>query len=237
MRRRLSIWLAAAILTALPVREARAQLFGFPAQEVTQLLNHAQLVMTYIKEAQIALQAIQMAQIMAREGLNLAKAPKTNITADLSTLSAILVQSQGLAGDMARMDATFRSVYAPYTPTPITNYANSYNAWSATSLNTIHGMLAAAGMQGNMLLNEQLWMAQIDAMNQTPLGRDQALQLGNQIGTQEVAQLQKLRELMIADMSSKAAVTAQQVNAQQQQQAAQQNSFAHASWAADGRTW
>jgi hypothetical protein len=36
------------LLIGVPVQEARAQLFGLGATEITQLLNHAQLAMTYI---------------------------------------------------------------------------------------------------------------------------------------------------------------------------------------------
>jgi len=226
-------------LLCVPVQEARAQFWNpLGATEITQLLNHAQLAMTYIKEAQTALNAIQMAQMMVREGVNLAQHPSTNISYDLGMLSSILMQSQGLAGDMAQMDAAFRQTYGIYGgPDAAMNYALQYNNWANTTLNTIRGSVNAAGYQGTMLQNEQMWMAQIQRMNQTTMGRDQSLQLGNTIATEEVAQLQKLRQLMIADMGSKGALAAQQVNTQQAQQAAQQNGFAHANWAADGRIW
>jgi len=233
-------WLAIALsvaLTGIPVRQARAQFLGLGATEITQLLNHAQMVMTYVKEAQTALNAIQMAQMMVREGQLLVQHPSTNIMADLGMLSTIMVQSQGLAGDMAQMDARFRQTYGTYNgPDPTISYALKYNDWANTTLKTVNGALNAAGYQGGMLQNGQLWMAQIQAMNRMPLGRDQSLQLGNTIATEEVAQLQALRQLMIADMQSKAAFTAQQVNTQQSQQAAAQAGFAHASWTADQRS-
>jgi len=226
------------LLVGVPVQEARAQLFGLGATEITQLLNHAQLAMTYIKEAQTALNAIQMAQMMVREGVNLAQHPTTNIAYDLGMLSSILVQSQGLAGDMAQMDVAFRQTYGNYSgPDAATQFALQYNNWANTTLNTIRGSVNAAGYQGSMLGNEQAWMTQIQMMNKTTMGRDQSLQLGNTIAIEEIAQLQKLRQLMIADMTSKGAFTAQQVNGQQAQQAAQQNGFAHANWTADTKSW
>jgi type IV secretion system protein TrbJ len=74
-------------------------------------------------------------------------------------------------------------------------------------------------------------------MSQQPMGRDQSLQLGNTIATEEISQLQKLRQLMISDMSAKAAYTAQQTNLQQTQQMAQQNALAHAAWTSDNLSW
>ena len=226
------------VLLGIPVQEARAQLFGVGATEITQIMNHVQLMMTYLKQAQTALNAIQMAQMMVREGVSLAQHPSTNIAYDLGMLSNILVQSQGLAGDMAQMDVAFRQAYGNYNgPDAAVQYALKYNDWTKTTLNSIRGSVNAAGYQGSMLGNEQAWMQQIQLMNRTPMGRDQSLQLGNTIAVEEIAQLQKLRQLMIADLSSKAAFTAQQVNGQQAAAAAQRNGFAHADWQADQRAW
>ncbi|MGA8026200.1 MAG: hypothetical protein WB992_03585 [Bryobacteraceae bacterium] len=233
-------WLAIAlsIATLAPVNEAPAQwVVSDPPLQVTTLIMHAQQVMQYIKEAQTALQAIQMAQMMAREGIMLAKHPSTNIMADLNMLSTILVQSQGLAGSMAQMDVMFRNTYAPFSPSPVVNWASAYNNWASTTLKTLNGSLNAAGYQGGMLQNEQMWMQQVQAMNQLPLGRDASLQLGNSIATEEVAQLQSLRQLMIADMQSKAAYTAQAVNTQQAQQTAAQSGMTYSVPTADARSW
>ena len=234
-------WIALTVCLVLlgwPTQQARAQFgFGLGATEITQLLNHAQLAMSYIQEAQTALNAIQMAQMMVIEGQQLVQHPTTSITVDLLALANILQQAQGLAGDMAQMDATFQNVYAPYSPTPLVTFASAYGGCVNTTLNTIHGSLNAAGYQSSMLNNEQNFMQTIQAMMQTPEGRDQALQLGNVIGTEEVAQLQKLRQLMIADMSAKQAFTAQQNLQQQAQQNVQQNAFTHANWTADQRGW
>jgi type IV secretion system protein TrbJ len=246
MRKRswLSIGLSIAFL-GIPCQKASAQIFGGGAvictnceSEPTAVAMHARQVMQYIQEAQTALRAIQMAQMMVTEGKMLATHPSTNIMADLSMLSTILVQSQGLAGTMAQMDAQFRQTYGNYNgPDPAVSFALKYNNWATTTLKTINGSLNSAGYQGGMLQNERLWMTQIQAMNQMPLGRDQSLQLGNTIATEEVAQLQALRQLMIADMQSKAAFTAQQVSAQQAQQVAQQSGFTYVQPVTDSRIW
>lgn len=245
MRRKGWIVLSACVvLLGLPSRNASAQLLGGGvvvctncADEPTSLAQRATQLLQYIKEAETALNAIAIAQQMVREGMNLAQHPSTNIAADLGTLSTILIQSQGLAGDLAQMDATFRTIYTPYSPSPVVTWADAYSAWATTTLNTIHGTANAAGMQSSMLMNEQLFMAQVQSMNQTDMGQDQLIQLGNTIGVEEVSQLEKLRQLMIADMGSKAAFLAQQVNTQQNQQAAQTDEFTHTTWIGDGKAW
>ena len=216
---------------------AEAQFIGLGATEITQLLNHAQLVMSYLKEAQTALNAIQMARMMVREGVQLAQHPATSITADLATLDHILVLSQGLAGTMAQMDKQFTTIYQNYNPNSTLSYFAAYDKWATTAVNSIRGAIDAAGYQGSLLANEQLFLSRVTALMNSPHGRDEALQLGEAIGVEQVAQLEKLRALMIADMSSKGAFLANQVQAQQAQAAAQQSGFGHLNWQADPRAW
>ncbi len=232
-------WIAFTVcagLLIIPAHRANAQLFGIGnATEWTQLLNYAQLCQSYLKQAQTALQSVQMAQMMVREGQQLVTHPTTSIASDLATLANVLQQSQGLAGGMAQMDSQFQRMYPSFDPR-LTSYAAAYGNWSTSTLNTIHGSLNTAGMQANLLNNERNFMAKIQAMLQTPAGQDQALQLGNVIGTEEVAQLQKLRQLMIADMTAKGAVAAQQANAQAADQAGQ-SSFTMPKLTYDARSW
>ena len=226
-------------LLCVSARQAHAQFVTTdPPLEATTLLMRAQQVMQYIKEAQTAVNALQMANIMVQDAKNLIEHPTTNIASTLANLSGILTASQGLAGDMAQMDVGFRQMYGVYNgPDAATSFALKYNNWATTSLNTIHGTLNAAGYQSSLLQNEQLWMQKVQTMNQTAVGRDQMIQLGNVIAMEEVGQMEKLRQLMIADMSSKAAFAAQQISAQQSEQNAQQSGFTHANWAADQRIW
>src|SRR5579875_2403945 len=91
-----------------------------------------------------------------------------------------------------------------------------YRTWSQTSLDTTLGALRAAGLQSQQLQSEQTVLNALRGMAQSADGRMQALQVSNQIAEQQVEQLMKLRELMLADLSSKQAYQAAQV----QQQAA-----------------
>ncbi len=218
---------------------ASAQIFGGPmwcincASEPTALAQKAQQALQYIRQAQQLRQEIQQVQIMIQEGRALAHSPTTGIIGDLNALSGILISSRGLAGSMAQMDEIFRKVYAPYSSGRLTNYSDAYNGWANTALKTLSGTLSAAGYQGGMLQNEATWMRQIQVMNQTPLGRDQSLQLGNSIATQEIAELQALRQLMLVDIQSKAAYTATEVNREQAAEQASANALMHTDRGAD----
>jgi P-type conjugative transfer protein TrbJ len=228
------------LLVAIP---ARAQLgggvFECPscASETTSLATYARQALQLAQEAQTATQAIQMAQMMVREGVNLAQHPTTNIAADLGMLQSVLMQSTQLAGSMAQMNAAFNATYHAYDPAGVNNFAQAYNNWAANTLKTLNGAVNAAGYQGQMLQNEAAWTQAINLLNQTPQGRDQALQLGNTIGTQQVGQLQALRQLMLTDMSAKSAFMANQVTVQAAGQTAVSNTFGYATPVASGKVW
>ena len=228
---------------ALFASTARAQFGGGVfvctncSEEATSLVQKATQAMQYLKEAQTALQAVQMAQLMARAGVNLVQHPSTNIAADIGQFTSILAASQGLARNLASMDVAFQTQYGNYTPNPLSSFATQYNTWASTTMKTLSGTLGAAGYQANSLNNDQLFLARVQMQAQSPQGEMEALQLGNTIGSQTVAQLMQLRALMIADMSAKAAIAGQQAAAQTQAQSANQSAFTHANWTADQRIW
>jgi P-type conjugative transfer protein TrbJ len=232
-----------ALLIFVPVREAKAQL-GFGAEwctncadEPTALISKATQLMQYIKEAETALQAVQLATMMTREVKQLVTHPSTNILQDLAVFSNVLVQSQGLALDLARTDASFRQNFQMTSPSPLVDYASQYNKWASTALNSLHASANSAGYQGNMLNNEQQFMAQMNQLNQQSNGQDQSLQIANSIGIEEVAQLQKLRMLMISNMQSNAAFSTAQLNSEQMGVTTTTAAFTPTNWVADPRSW
>jgi P-type conjugative transfer protein TrbJ len=208
-----------------------------PGTETNTMLTHVTQLLQYIKDVQMALSTLQQATMMAREVQQLVTHPSTNIAADLAMFSNVLSQSQGLALNLAQMDVTFRNQFAPFSPSPLVNYAAQYNTWATTALGAVRGAANSAGYQGNMLQNEQQWMSQVNMMNQQPNGMDQSIQLTNSIGLETVAQLQKMRMLMIQNIGSNAAFTTTQLNMQQTGQQAQANAFTFVPIQADQRGW
>ncbi len=227
-----------AALLMMPLQEAKAQfVVSDPGTETNTMLTHVTQLLQYIKDVQMALSTLQQATMMAREVQQLVTHPSTNIAADLAMFSNVLSQSQGLALNLAQMDVTFRNQFAPFSPSPLVNYAAQYNTWATTALGAVRGAANSAGYQGNMLQNEQQWMSQVNMMNQQQNGMDQSIQLTNSIGLETVAQLQKMRMLMIQNIGSNAAFTTTQLNMQQTGQQAQANAFTFVPIQADQRGW
>jgi hypothetical protein len=113
----------------------------------------------------------------------------------------------------------------------------NYQRWSQTSLDTTLGALRAAGLQNQQMQSEQSVVNSLENMSQTADGQMQALNVLGQISDQQVQQLMKLRELMMADMSSKQAYQAAMIQQQAADQAAAQWFFTGGPVTSDGKTY
>lgn len=207
---------------------------GVFATEVTQLLNHAQLVMAYIRQGVQLQNEIRMYADMVRNAQQLPSQVFGPINTDLNALASIVQGGQALAYSLANLDAQFRNTFHGYATNPNTYY-RQYRNWSQTSLDTTLGALRAAGLQGRQLQSEQSVLNSLRSMASHSNGRMEALQVMGQIADQQVQQLMKLRELMLADMSSKQAYQAAVIQQQSAKVAATQWYFSAGPATSDGR--
>jgi len=91
-------------------------------------------------------------------------------------------------------------------PPRIGTYQNRYSLWADTSLATTQGILRGVGFQGKLLATEQGILSVLRALSASNLlNRNDAINLSSQLAAEQVGQLQKLRELQLEDMTSKAA--------------------------------
>jgi P-type conjugative transfer protein TrbJ len=197
----------------------------------------AEQILQYVQEAATALNTYYQLQYFIREVQQLATHPSTNIGADLATFSGILSQSQVLALNLAQMDAVFQNNFAPYMPTPVVNYAAQYNTWVSSALSALRAAADGAASQGTMIQNEQLFMSQMNTLNQGDNGMDQSLQIGNSIGLETVAQLERLRMLTIANIQQNAVMATTILNTQQADVTTISNLFTNLGTTADQRGW
>ena len=93
------------------------------------------------------------------------------------------------------------------------------------------------GLQANQLENEETVLQGLREMAVTADGRMQAIQVTNQIAEQNVQQLMKLRQLMMADISAKAAWQAEQTQRDMANTAAARRFFDYSPPNVDGETF
>lgn len=203
----------------------------------TQLTMEAKQALQYLKDVEIALNTYNHLQLMIREVQQLAEHPSTNIGADLAMFSGVLQSSASLAMDLGQMDAIFNSQFQPFAPSPAVDYAHQYATWATTALNGLHSSANSAAAQGNMIQNEQLYMQQLNVLNQQQNGIDQGIQISNSVGLETVAQLERLRMLTIANIQQNATLATTSLNTQQANIMTQANQFQDNGIGADQRGW
>ncbi len=238
MRRRLCALGRLVLVTALcamllPKPVAHGGTVGY-ATEWTQLLNHAQLIDSYIRQGEELRQQIQMVLDMAKNSLELPSQVFGPIMQDIDRLAGIVQGGRSLAYSMANLDAEFRSRFQGWGYRERA-WFRDYKEWADTSLDTTLGTLKAAGMQGAQLRDEQAVLGQLRGMARTSQGRMRALQVSNQILEQQVQQLMKLRQLMLADLASKQAFQAAQIQKEAAREAGVERFFRFGARTGDGR--
>jgi P-type conjugative transfer protein TrbJ len=209
---------------------------GAFATEVTQLLNHAQLVMQYIRQGQQLANELNMYADMIKNSRMLPGHTFGAIRSDIKALAGIVQGGRALAYSLGNLDQLFRQTYPGYGYTAGAYYTQ-YRDWSQTSLDTALGALRAAGLQGQQLQSEQAVLNALRASLQGTRGRLEALHALGDISEQQVEQLMKLRELMMADMSSKQAYQAATIQQQAASEAAAQRFFTYAPAISDRQTF
>jgi P-type conjugative transfer protein TrbJ len=173
---------------------------------------------------------------MLRNSRTLGRQTFGSVAADINALANIVQGGQALAYSLGNLDQLFRMTYPGYRTVPNTYYLQ-YRDWSQTSLDTTLGALRAAGLQGQQLQSEQAIESSLQAMAQSSDGRMEALQVLADINDQQVQQLMKLREIMLADVSSKQAYQATTIQQQAASQAATEWFFTAGPVTSDGKTY
>ena len=204
------------------------------ATEVTQILNHVQLVLSH---AVLATQLATQIKMLADAIKNTARNPHQlfwNIQADLNALASVVQGGRALAYSLGNLDALWHQTYPGYGGYARTGYYNRYQNWAQTTLDTVIGAMRAAGLQGQQLNSEVALITNLEAQSQSADGRLLALNVVTQLADQQAQQMQKLREIMLADMQSKAAYYGTMIQQQADQTAASQNFFQYVPAAPDG---
>jgi len=235
-------WLAksatAIVLVALMATEtvnpvpAYAGVPGVFATEFTQLLNYIELVGQL--EQQALMVENQLAQIanQVKHGLPIPNQLFGTVAADITNLNQIVNTGQSLSYTMGNLDVAFRLRFPGYSSS--INYGQSYQTWSQTSLDSTRGALNTAGLQNSQFNSDEALLETLKGQSESAVGRMQAIEVGNQIAENQSEQLMKLRQLMMADMQSKASYQGALVQAEATKQANSDLFFGQTQVTSDG---
>ena len=181
------------------------------ATEITQIMNNTQLIqqaMTMAKQLDQMIQSVSYAQQQLVNLKNLPNLYWGQISGDLNTVMQVVAQGQALGYQLSNLDNKF-SVNFPGFRSPLgSGYSSQSQQWTRTNLDSIKASLKAAGMQSDQFGNEQSALAAMENQAASAEGSNELAQVGAQLAAQQVQQMMKLRQLMMAEMQAQNAVLA-----------------------------
>jgi type IV secretion system protein TrbJ len=211
------------VVVATGIESDAGVVAGF-ATEWTQILNHVQLMQSYIRQGLQLENELSRYELALKESLVEPKQIFGPIDRDLTQLAQLVQGGRALAYSMANLDAQFRNTFPGYA-FRTQGYYESYQKWSEASLDTALNSLKAAGFHGQQLETQQAILGALRAQSTAAGGEVQAIEVGNEIAEQQVEQLMALRQLMLVDLESKQAYQAEQIQKEQAATAAGQQFF------------
>ena len=200
---------------------------GAYAMIVLDPTNLIQNTITALKAVESVINEVQMIANQIKQIENLVQNTRTvggvwdqEALPRLARLGQIIEQEQAIAYAMAGMDRIFRDRYPGYKP--VTDWSMTYDKWTPTTLDTLRGTMAAVRLQADDFSDEQRRIQTLTALSDSAEGRMQAIQAGNMLAAEQLQQLSKLRQLMMAQINSQNVYMATVTNRDAQRVATQQ---------------
>jgi P-type conjugative transfer protein TrbJ len=190
------------------------------ANLVQTTLTALKMVESVLNELQMIANQIKQLENMLLNTRNFGRGVwDTDALPRLLRLGQIIEQEQAIAYTLANLDALFRQRYPGYRP--ITDWSREYDVWTRTTLDTLRGTLSSVRLHAEDFATEQSRIRTLQSMSDSAVGRMQALQLGNMMAGEQVQQLVKLRQLVMAQINAQNVYMANQTNREAQRAATQ----------------
>lgn len=181
------------------------------ATEPTQILNNLQLIASYAEHAEQTVTQINqyktmlqnLKQLSTSEALNIAAQKlweDQNMASAFHSLRRIVIAGQSTSYTLANIDSNFRAMHPGYGT--VVDFQHAYRDWSDNALDSIKNAIALVTAHSEDFESEAGMVSQLSTRSQTAQGQLQALQAGNDIGVAMVSQMQKLRQLQMAQMQA-----------------------------------
>lgn len=206
--------LAAASFSLMLAGPANATGLIAGATEPTQILNNIQLVASYAEQAQQTVTQFNQYQTMLKNLMQMTPSQlldqsaqklwaDQNMAKSFRDLRRITVAGESTAYTLANIDQQFKNLNPGYNGfSKGFNFNAAYANWSGNTLNAVNGALRVLSAHADDFDTESDLMSELSSKSQTAQGQLQALQAGNQVGIAMVGQMQKLRQLQMAQMQA-----------------------------------
>ncbi|KAF4559320.1 P-type conjugative transfer protein TrbJ [Pseudomonas sp. CES] len=182
-----------------------------------QIFEYAEAVNTALNTAEQLQTQMQQYQSMITQGTGLPDSMFGSIAADLKNVMNVYDRSQALGRQIQNIDSQFNTAFPGFN-SYLNQAANSaesptqdrYQTWSEQGRDNVKAALEAANLNTSTFESEGEQLDRLMTRSQSAVGRMQALQAGNEIASQNVQQLQKLRDLVATQINMQGNYLAQQ---------------------------
>lgn len=185
-----------------------------------QMFEYVEAVNTALSAAEQAKTQMQQYNNMITQGASLPNSLFGSITGDLQRVASVYNRAQSLGRDISNLDQQFNTQFPGYE-TYVQRFVQSsgkatdmmpdrFERWSAQGLDNAKVSMEAAGMNVSTFADEDAHLNQLVSRSQSAVGRQQAIQAGNEIAASNVQQLQKLRDLVATQVQMQGNYMAQE---------------------------
>lgn len=200
-----------------------------PTNLVQNTISALKMIESVINEATMIANQLEQIRVLIQNTTNYPEGVwDREALPRLLRLGRIIEQEQALAYTLSNVDGLFRERFPGYRP--VTDWAREYDSWTRTTLDTLRGTLDAVRLHGEGFAAEQARIESLTALSDSAVGRMQAVQTGNMIAAEQVQQLVKLRQLVMAQVNAQNVYMAGQTNREAQRAATQSE------WIRNGNT-
>lgn len=193
-----------------------------------QMYEYAEAVNTQLNTAQQLQTQIQQYDNMIKQGMSLPSRMFNTITGDLQRVASVYNSAQSLGRNISNLDEQFRQQFKGYDSylnligQGQNNMPQRYRDWAQSGFDNARTAMQAAGVNTSTFEDENAMLDQLVSRSQSAVGRQQAIQAGNEIAAQNVQQLQKLRDLVATQITLQGNYMAQQNERQSVSDASEQ---------------
>ena len=167
------------------------------AQQGTQLANEAESLSHEVTQIQELVSILKDLQQNSTGGIT---AAWSEVDDTLGALSRAIRVGDAISYDLGDLSSEFQKRFPGYTAP--TDWNQSYRKWSTSSLDTLRGTLLSAGRNVGDAPTVQGALDSLRSANESTNSRLEAIQLGNQLASLEIAEMTKLRQLVAAQITS-----------------------------------
>jgi len=153
---------------------------------------------------------------MLKQGLPLSDPRFDSLKDTFRELKSVYDEGKALAHSVKNLDEQFRETYRSYDDyikdfrNDINSAPDRYKKWAEDSFTNTRLAMKAAGIQVSAFADEEDSLQELLGRSASAEGRLQAIQAGNEISAQMVQQLQRLREMIAAQITLQSNWIAQQ---------------------------